>query len=160
MNPLNLKDKRFGRLVALYPLADRVNGRVVWRCQCDCGNKIDVPSTYLTSGDTTSCGCLKKDIDPVNLRDRYDDKRIDGVVKPLFKGKKPRKDSTIGYRGVRKYYTRVTHEQRYRAWLTVKGKQYYKSGFKTAEDAYYHGRLELERRYLPFDPDKENGKKD
>ena len=68
---------------------------------------------------------------------------------PLFKGKEPRKDSSIGYRGVSKYLTRKSKEERYRALITVKGKRYYKSGFLTAEDAYYRGRLELEKEYLP-----------
>jgi hypothetical protein len=38
---------------------------------------------------------------------------------------------------------------RYRAWITVNGKRYYKSGFKTPEDAYYNGRLLLEKEHLP-----------
>lgn len=90
-----------------------------------------------------------KDMDNVNLREQYDNKRIDGVVAPLFKGKDPRKDSSTGFRGVSEYRTRVSKELRYRAWITVKGKRYYKSGFKTPEEAYYNGRLELERKHLP-----------
>ncbi|OSX87057.1 hypothetical protein S3E15_04460 [Bacillus mycoides] len=104
---------------------------------------------YLNTGDTRSCGCLKKDQEEENLRNQYNNKRVNGVVKPLFKGKEPRKDSTTGYRGVNKYYTRQSKELRYRAWITVKGKRYYKSGFKTAEEAYYKGRLLLEKEHLP-----------
>ena len=65
-----------------------------------------------------------------------------------------RKDSSTGYRGVSKYYTRVSKQLRYRAWITVKGKRYYKSGFKTPEDAYYNGRLALEEKYLPKEDDR------
>lgn len=89
------------------------------------------------------------------MRDAYDNKRVDGVVKHLFKGKEPRKDSSTGYRGVSRYYTRKSKELRYRAWITVKGKRYYKSGFMTAEDAYYKGRIELEKKYLPKEDNDE-----
>lgn len=146
---LDLTNRRFGRLVAIEKLDARKRGRIVWHCQCDCGNEIDVISTYLTTEQTTSCGCAKKDLEHINLREKYEDKRVEGVMKPLFKGMEPRKDSSTGYRGVAKYYTRKSKELRYRAWITVKGKQYYKSGFRTPEDAYYQGRLELERLYLP-----------
>ncbi|GGH83488.1 hypothetical protein JOD43_002102 [Pullulanibacillus pueri] len=149
MGFVDLKDKRFGRLVVVEKLDARKNGRVVWRCKCDCGNYVVVMSTYLTTGQTRSCGCLKKETERKNLRESYDNKRVDGVVKPLYKGQDPRKDSTTGFRGVAKYYTRKSKELRYRAWITVKGKKYYKSGFKSADDAYYNGRLKLEKLHLP-----------
>lgn len=37
------------------------NGKIQWRCRCDCGNEKDVLSTSLTSGHTQSCGCLQKE---------------------------------------------------------------------------------------------------
>ena len=55
---LDLANKRFGRLVALYPLKERKNGKIVWHCQCDCGNVRDVVSTTLQKGLCLSCGCL------------------------------------------------------------------------------------------------------
>lgn len=103
---------------------------------------------YLKNGDTQSCGCIKStQQDKKNLREQYEAKRVDGVAKHLFTDK-VRKDSSTGYRGVSAYKTRVSKELRYRAWITVDGKKYYKSGFLTPEDAY-EGRLELERKYLP-----------
>lgn len=75
------------------------------------------------------------------LRGRYD-------PSSLFLGKEPRKDSSTGYRGVSRYYTRKTKQERYRAWITVGGKRYYKSGFLTASDAYYQGRVLLEQQHL------------
>lgn len=30
-----------------------------WHCICECGNEIDVRTTYLKSGHTQSCGCLR-----------------------------------------------------------------------------------------------------
>lgn len=34
----------------------------MWHCLCDCGNEIDVRSIELTSNNTTSCGCKRKDL--------------------------------------------------------------------------------------------------
>lgn len=145
----DLKGQKFNRLEVLELLDERKDGQAVWKCECECKNTVDVKGIDLTTGEVKSCGCLKKEQDHINLREQYDNKRIDGVVKPLFKDKEPRKDSNIGYRGVTKYYTRKSKELRYRAWITVKGKSYYKSGFKTAEEAYYKGRLILEKEHLP-----------
>jgi hypothetical protein len=30
-------------------------------CACDCGQKIEIRSSYLASGDTHSCGCLRRE---------------------------------------------------------------------------------------------------
>lgn len=117
-NGENLTGKIYGRLVAISPTEKRVNGRVVWHCKCECGNEVDVPSSYLTSGEIQSCGCLRKE----KLKDIYD-------PSSLFLGKEPRKDSSTGYRGVSRYLTRKSKEERFRAWITVGGKRYYKSGF-------------------------------
>lgn len=140
--------KRFGRLVVQEKTEKRNNGRIVWKCKCDCGNIAYVSTTYLNNGDTRSCGCLKRELDQKHLRDDYDNKRVDGVAMHLFNDK-PRKDSSTGYRGVSRYYTRVSKQERYRAWITVNGKRYYKSGFRTDKDAYYKGRIYLEQKYLP-----------
>ena len=58
---LDLTNKRFGKLVALYPLEERKNGRRVWHCRCDCGNEKDIIVSNLTNGYTQSCGCLQKE---------------------------------------------------------------------------------------------------
>ncbi len=144
---INIGD-RYGRLTVLSETDKRKNGKIVWKCRCDCGKTTYANTSYLKTGDTQSCGCIKREQNEVNLREQYDEKRVDGVAIHLFDDK-ARKDSSTGYRGVSKYYTRVSKELRYRAWITVKGKRYYKSGFKTPEEAYYQGRLELERKHLP-----------
>ena len=148
MKKQDLTGKRFGRLTVLGE-APHVGERTAWRCRCDCGDVKVVKAVYLNSGETTSCGCYKRTLDDVHLRDGYDAKRVQNVVMPLFKDATPRKDSTTGYRGVSKYLTRTNKEERYRAWITVNGKRYYKSGFATAEDAYVNGRLQLEDEHLP-----------
>lgn len=149
----NLTGQEFGLLKVIEELPERKKGKIVWRCECKCGNYIDVIGTYLTTNQTRSCGCLKQKLEEKHLRDAYENNRVDGVAMHLFDDK-PRRDSSTGFRGVSKYYTRKSKELRYRAWITVKGKRYYKSGFLTPEEAYYEGRLMLEEKHLPKKDDK------
>lgn len=32
----------------------------IWRCQCDCGNMVELPGNQLLSGNNKSCGCLAR----------------------------------------------------------------------------------------------------
>lgn len=58
MRALDLTDQRFGLLVAKHRNGKNNNGRVLWRCLCDCGNIADVHVSNLRTGETKSCGCL------------------------------------------------------------------------------------------------------
>lgn len=53
--PKNIRGQRFGHLIALYPTRKRKNTSVVWRCQCDCGNLVDVKLNHLMTGHTSTC---------------------------------------------------------------------------------------------------------
>jgi len=57
----NLAGVKFGRLTAI-GIAFRKNGAIHWQCKCDCGNEPAVRGRDLTSGDTRSCGCLRRDV--------------------------------------------------------------------------------------------------
>lgn len=62
---IDISGQRFGRLVAItqsgwHPLPSGKR-MPVWHCSCDCGSKLNVKKAYLTSGDTTSCGCLRRE---------------------------------------------------------------------------------------------------
>lgn len=60
VNPWNdLSEEKFGLLTPIAPTLKRQNGKVVWKCQCDCGNICEVSSNSLVSRNTLSCGCLK-----------------------------------------------------------------------------------------------------
>lgn len=65
----NLSGKKIGRLKVVkisYKLRS-----TYWECQCDCGNKIVVKRSNLISGNTKSCGCLKKEVDSLkHLREK------------------------------------------------------------------------------------------
>lgn len=49
--------QRFGRLVVVEQAGRNDLKKVLWRCQCDCGNLTVVTSGCLVTGNTTSCGC-------------------------------------------------------------------------------------------------------
>lgn len=69
----NIKGQRFGMLIA-----NEYIGGGKWRCQCDCGNIVDVFGMNLRSGGTQSCGCsssekrIKTDIKNGKYRYRSD----------------------------------------------------------------------------------------
>ena len=55
----DLRNQRFGSLVAIEPTEKRDSGRcVIWKCQCDCGNIVELSSHVLKQGQV-SCGCNK-----------------------------------------------------------------------------------------------------
>ena len=63
---IDLSGRRFGKLTVLHRVEDYVsptNGkrRGRWLCQCDCGKQITTVTSYLTSGNTNSCGCYKRE---------------------------------------------------------------------------------------------------
>lgn len=55
----DITNQRFGKLVALSPTDLKQSHSTKWLCQCDCGNQTIVAINDLTSGNTSSCGCLK-----------------------------------------------------------------------------------------------------
>lgn len=67
-NIRELTGQRIGRLVVLEPTEKRINGGVVWKCVCDCGNYKEVPSKNLQTKYTQSCGCLKN---PYSVNENY-----------------------------------------------------------------------------------------
>jgi hypothetical protein len=63
---INLQGQRFGRLLVVKDVGRSMDNKILWRCQCECGRSTNVRSSYLRSGHTRSCGCLKVDIAPMN----------------------------------------------------------------------------------------------
>lgn len=61
----DIEGKRFGRLIAIELVPG--NGRSRWKCVCDCGNTIEANRTNLVSGNTKSCGCLRKETSRKNV---------------------------------------------------------------------------------------------
>lgn len=65
----DVTDERFVKLVARWPVGRRLptgrkpgNGNeILWLCSCDCGSLTVVSLGRLSSGNTKSCGCLKRE---------------------------------------------------------------------------------------------------
>lgn len=61
---LDLTGCQFGRLTVIARAPDKIypsRTMTVWRCQCECGQVVDVLSCSLIAGKTKSCGCLHKE---------------------------------------------------------------------------------------------------
>lgn len=130
--PINdLTGLKFGRLTVDYRLPEAIKERSYWHCICECGNEINVMATYLTNGDTKSCGCLKLEINEINLREKYEDTRVDGVVTSLLSSKR-RKDNKSKVKGV--HIRKLKNGKKsYHAYISVRSKQTYLGAFKTLE---------------------------
>jgi hypothetical protein len=44
------------------------HGAIIWHCICDCGNEFRANGDSLKSGNTKSCGCLKRTLDGESTR--------------------------------------------------------------------------------------------
>ena len=56
----DITGQKFGRLTVIKFLRIE-NHKAIWLCKCECGNLIEVMTYLLTSGNTKSCGCLRKE---------------------------------------------------------------------------------------------------
>ena len=54
-SPADITGQRFGLLVAIEPIEERINRSIVWKCQCDCGNVHYASENNLKSGSVTRC---------------------------------------------------------------------------------------------------------
>jgi hypothetical protein len=59
---VNLAGQKFGRLTAIAFTGGRNSaGQRMWRCRCECGNKIVTCGAGLVIGHARSCGCLQRE---------------------------------------------------------------------------------------------------
>lgn len=59
-NLIDLTDKRFGIWTVIKKDNKNINNRPAWLCRCDCGNYRTVRGGNLRSGQSKSCGCIRK----------------------------------------------------------------------------------------------------
>jgi len=58
----DLTGERFGRWTVM-GRGEARDGKLFWRCRCDCGWEYGMVSTYaLKSGLSRSCGCLRREV--------------------------------------------------------------------------------------------------
>ena len=72
----DLTGQRFGKLIVtrFEGVGKRNDGKKYcnWLCKCDCGNETIIQTSYLTSGETKSCGCLQ----PEKAKHHYEGTRF------------------------------------------------------------------------------------
>lgn len=56
----DITGNKYGRLTVLN-IYGRNNGKILWECECDCGNIVIVSGNNLKNGHTQSCGCYRRD---------------------------------------------------------------------------------------------------
>lgn len=60
---VNLIGKKFFRLTVIEPVFRKDSKKEFrWKCECECGNIINVKRSSLVYGKTKSCGCLKESL--------------------------------------------------------------------------------------------------
>lgn len=59
---IDLSGRRFKRLIVVKRVDYKSSSRVHWLCKCVCGATFITQSSNLVSGDTTSCGCYRREI--------------------------------------------------------------------------------------------------
>lgn len=137
---VQLEGLRFGRLLVLEMLEARTaRGRSLWRCQCDCGNIVDVQSDQLLGHTTKSCGCLKAEI--LHSAPAF----IKGTTPYKFINLKPTKKNKTGVVGVSK-----TRRGNYLATMTFQGELVLCKTFSNLEDAARARKLCEEQYHTPL----------
>lgn len=58
---MSIVGKRFGRLTVA-GLDRNIKGRTFWKCRCDCGGETVLLRNTFVSGNTSSCGCLGREM--------------------------------------------------------------------------------------------------
>ena len=75
----NLIGETFGRLTVIKELGRNKSRQKLWLCKCECGNEKITPTSYLTSGDTSSCGCYRRESEIKNLSKLWGKPRTHGL---------------------------------------------------------------------------------
>lgn len=147
---LDLKNKRFGRLVALERTVNK-KGISGWICKCDCGNEKWVETRSLTKGITKSCGCICTEIIQ-NARKKFvSENMVEGTsLKSLTR--KTNKNNTSGIKGV--CFSPAVNK--YVGYITFKGKKHTKF-FYDIKDAIRWREKQEEKYFKPLLDKYENG---
>ena len=78
---INLIGKKFTRLTVEKYVGKNKSKQRLWLCKCDCGKEKIVPTRYLTSGDTKSCGCYRRECELRNLSKFWGKPKTHGLSK-------------------------------------------------------------------------------
>lgn len=79
VNKIDLTGKKFGLWTVLEEIPQRVNNRIYYKCQCECGTIKNVVSENLSNGTSQSCGCLKMSHGEFKITNLLKDNNIDFI---------------------------------------------------------------------------------
>lgn len=117
---LDLTGQKFGKLTVLEQSFTK-NGRIYWKCQCDCGSvPVDVAGTYLKNGTTSSCGCIKSKAE-VLIKNLFTQMQIDFISEKTFKDLKSKSGTPLRF----DFYL-----PKYNLCIEYQGEQHYNRHFK------------------------------
>lgn len=120
----DITNMKFGYLTAIEPTNQKCRGEIIWKCKCECGKEILLPAPRLLSGNTLSCGCLKKEVLKRNKK-YYDGTSLVQSMDEKVKSK----NAKSGYTGV------VLKRNKWQAYITYKGKRYSLGCYFELQDA-------------------------
>ena len=149
-NTKDLTGKRFGKLVALRRLDEKIGSSYAWLCQCDCGKQLKVGTAALLSEPgTRSCGCGRVEAvrQTIDTHGTVADHChfVDGTcIEKISDRKKLQKNNTSGCTGVQ------VRGKRYIASINFKRKTYYLGSFSKFEDAVRARKQAEERMFGEF----------
>lgn len=143
----DLKDKRFGRLIAIRSTDKRApNGSLIWECRCDCGNLKEVSSYNLERGGVSSCGCLASEVHSKSIKKAIEIHLLEHIVEgtniPVISSANLLSTNTSGYKGVSFHNKR----RKWVAQISFKGRAYNLGRYEKKEDAI-KARKEAEEKY-------------
>jgi hypothetical protein len=137
---LDLTGQKLGRLLILEKTNKRTKSRgVIWKCQCECGNIIEIGSPSLKNKLTQSCGCLRKEkakeigkkTHVKNFKDYHQDIFKFKTNIPCIQSKNLNKNNISGTTGV----TWAKSHSKWRASIMFQNKNYFLGYFTNIKDA-------------------------
>ena len=139
--------QKFGKLKVIEKLDKKKHGKIVWKCECECGNICEVATDNL-GVDTFSCGCTKSKL---LLEDCVEDTRL----RNLTAKKRKRKNKDSGVKGV----VWSKKRKKWVAQIGFQGKTINLGRYDDIEDAI-KARKEAEKQYFKPILDKYKEKDD
>lgn len=145
---MNLKDRRFGRLVVEGNASRK--GYVI--CLCDCGKRKEIRATSLTKAfqPTRSCGCIQRELVraigsktiPQNMEKQVKTNLRYHTNFQVIEDVNPPKHNTSGYKGI----SWDIHRKKWMTYINVHSKRIFIGRFASLDDAV-DARKEAEEKY-------------
>ena len=145
---MNLKDRRFGRLLVEGNSSRK--GYVI--CLCDCGNRKEIRATSLTKAfqPTRSCGCIQRELVraigsktiPQNMEKQVKTNLRYHTNFQVIEDVNPPKHNTSGYKGI----SWDIHRKKWMTYINVHSKRIFIGRFASLDDAV-DARKEAEEKY-------------